>query len=662
MNKITFLFLFITGFITAQNPTPNFNYNNKDFRVTTSDLKANSYDKDSTAHALYIYEKGSSSFDKKYDFQLLTSYEAKIKILDKEGIDQATIEIPLSKSYTSSKKERLLNLEASTYKLVDGKILKKTLSPDKVYTEDFENYELKKFTFPDVKPGDVIAYSYDLVSPFIFDFTTWYFQEDIPKMYSEFNASIPGNYEYYISLVGELKLNTNDSKVIKDCIDFGGGTSVAGCIESKYAMEDIPAFKSEDHMTSESNFKSRIKFELKQITHLDGYEKKYTKSWDDVDQELKSHKGMGRQWRKDGLVEELLPQEIKSLPNNLEKAKKIYHFVQKNYKWNGEFEIYRDMNLKDILEEHTGTISAVNTVLHNLYSEEGFEVYPVMASTRSHGFPTKIHPVLSDFNYFFVQVKIDGKEYNLDASGKNLDFGRLPFRALNSYARKIDLENGSSWIDIDPKDFSSITYRDSLHINPDGTAKGYSEQVLTGYKALNFRDYRKDNSEQEVFNEVSKPNNFTVATNTEYKNLDDNESELHIRYDLSNKSQKINDLIYFNPFSFKFFNKNPFNLEERHYPIDFGYKNAYMYSAIIEIPEGYTISDLPEQKALKMPNNGGSLIFAAQQVSENIISVQCRLTFPMSIYPSEYYEGIKKFFSEIMEVQNQSVIVLKEKA
>ncbi len=658
MNKIIFLLLFTTGSLSAQNPT----YNSNNASVTTNDLQAASYAPDSLAHAFYIFEKGASEVDGTHDYNLLTSYGAKIKILDKEGIEEANISIPLRKSYSSSKKEEIENLQAATYKLVDGRILKKSLNLDQVYTEDFEDYELKKFTFPDVEAGDVIVYSYDLISPFLFDFTTWYFQEDIPKIHSEFIAKIPGNYEYYTTLVGNQELKSNEAKVIKDCISFSTSASLAGCVETKYVMEDIPAFKEEDYMTSAKNYISRLKYELIQITRLDGYVQKYTKSWDDVDSELKSSKGLGRQWRKDGLVEDILPEEIKSLPTNLEKAKKIFHFVQENYKWNGNYEIHRDMNLKDILKDHTGNLLAVNTVLHNLYDAEGFEVYPVMASTRNHGFPTKIHPILSDFNYFFVQLNIEGKEYVLDASNENADFGRLPFRALNGFARKIDLENGSSWINIDPQDFSTITYRDSLKIKADGTATGYSEQILTGYHALNFRDHMEDYSEKEIFEKVSKPIAHTVATRTHYENMDDNEKELHIRYDLENKSQKINDLIYFNPFSFKFFKSNPFNLEERNYPIDFGYKDAYTYSAILQLPEGYAVAELPEQKALRMPGNSGSLVFSASQITEDTVTIQCRLTFPRAVYTSEFYEGIKKFFSEIMAVQNQSVIVLKEKA
>ncbi len=656
MNKLFYcIALFTFSLLNAQST----DYNTENLIVNTKELAAENYLKDSTAHAVYIYEKGSGEIDDDRDYRLVRSYEAKIKILDKEGIEEANISIPLRKSSSSDSKEELDNLKASTYKLIDGKIVKKTLSESKVYTEDYENYELVKFTFPDVEPGDIIVYSYELLSPFKFDFTTWYFQANIPKMHSEFTSRIPGNYEYYITLVGELKLTEENSELERNCISFGSA-GTADCVKSFYAMKDVPAFKEEDYMLSPSNFKSRIKYELKQFTRLDGYIVKYTKNWEDVERELKTAKSQGRQWKRDGLVKDVLPQEITDLPLGLEKAKRIFYFVQEKYNWNEKYDIHKEMDLKDVLEDKAGSVLGINSLLHNLYEAEGFKVYPVMASTRNHGLPSRIHPVLSDFNYFFIALKLDDEEYLLDATSDNLDFGRLPYRALNQYARKIDFDNGSSWIDLEPKDYSRIVYRDSLKILPDGTASGFSEQILSGYHAARFREYLKGHSENEIFNNVANPNAHAVAEKLNFQNVENAEDELLIRYELKNQSQKINEVIYFNPFSFHFFEENPFKLDERHYPIDFGYKDSYIYSAIIEIPEGYVVEEMPETKAMRMQGNGGSLMFSANQVSDRFINVQCRLSFPKANYPSVFYDALKKFFDEIIAVQSQSLIVLKE--
>ncbi|TRO66991.1 DUF3857 domain-containing protein [Christiangramia sabulilitoris] len=655
MSKFIYpLILLFSLSLNSQNPK----LNTQNTRVTYADLRANSYEKDSTANAHYIYEKGYSHFSVEEDFKLVTNYEAKIKILNRDGFEEANIIIPVGKNDRTS--EKIKNLKAATYNLVDGKMDITNLDPEAVFTEEFETYDLKKFTFPNISAGSVLVYSYDLISPFYYDFTTWRFQEDIPKAYSEFTARIPGNYEYYTTIRGELKLEKDTSRIVRNCMDFGGSSSPADCVETVFAMKDIPAFTSEKFLTTSKNYLSMIEYELKQITRLDGTVRRYTREWKDVDKDLETDKSIGRQLKKDRLVEGVLPVAISSLPLGLDKAQKIYQFVQNEYNWNEEYRIYGDMDLKDIISDKTGNVLGINVLLHNLLSSEGFDVLPVMSATREKGFPTKVHPVLSDFNYFFVQLKLDGKEYLLDATEKNLDFGRLPFRGLNSYARLIDFDQGSSWINIWPEDYSSIVYRDSIKVNLDGTSNGMSHQVLKGYHAYNYRNKLDDISKDAVFKELSNYNENTFAVETEVINDDDPSKSLEIVYELDNKSQKIGDKIYYNPFSFRFFEENPFKQDKRSYTIDFGYKDYYMYSAIIEIPEGFKVSSLPEAMNIGLSGKGGILRFNAAQINDSMVQVTCQLKFAYPSYPAEYYPFLKEFFNKILEVQSQSLIVIEE--
>lgn len=634
------------------------NFNIESLTPTSGDLETNNYTPDTTANALYIYEEGFSEFDKKRDFNLVHTYGAKLKILNKKGYKYATIEIPLRKS--DNKKEKIHNLKASTYNLKDGQRIERKLSPDNIFIEDLEDYDLLKFTFPDILPGSVLVYTYELESPFIFDFTTWHFQEDIPKAYSIFTAQIPGNYEYNIIKKGSLDLTVQEAEIVKNCADFGMRGLPADCVRSIYAIKDIPAFRTEEYLTSSHNYICKIEFELKQITALDGYIHKYTKTWEDADKELKTDRNIGRQLKRDQVTDGLLPPEISNMPNTLEKARKIYSYVQNNFTWNKEFRIYAEMNIKDILETRTGSVLEINSLLHNIYSQQGFKVLPVMAATRSKGMPTKIHPVLSDFNYFFIQLELNDKKYLLDATARTLDFGRLPFRALNGYARLMDFRNGSSWIDIRPGDYSSITFQDSIKINPDGTANGYSNQLLSGYHAYHYRNRLKKTDKDDLFTQLSNFNENTYAVNTRLTNEDDPSKVLEIKYTLENRSQKIGDKIFLNPFNFNFFDENPFKQDQRSYPIDFGYKDYYLYSSVIEIPDGYRISSLPENKVIGLEAKGGSLILSTTQIAENTVQVNCQLKFAFPAYPAAYYPVLKEFFDKIMEVQSHSLIIIEE--
>src|SRR5690606_34800525 len=115
--------------------------------------------------------------------------------------------------------EKISDITATTYNIENGKVTQVKLEKSAIFEENYdENHTLAKFTFPNIKEGSVITYSYTLESPYIYKYKDWEFQSDIPKLYSEYNTSIPANYEYNIKLVGTLKLIRNEQKLVKDCL------------------------------------------------------------------------------------------------------------------------------------------------------------------------------------------------------------------------------------------------------------------------------------------------------------------------------------------------------------------------------------------------------------------------------------------------------------
>ncbi len=633
-------------------------YNSESPLVSNEELFSSTFSNDPTANAFYIYENGFSRFENKGDYNILSDYSAKIKILNPEGYKHADVEISLRKSKNG--KEKLRNLVAATHYLENGIKKVQKLDPSLVYTEENENYDLVKFTFPAMAPGAILVYSYQKESPFIFNFNSWWFQAGIPKLYSAYETSIPGNYEYSIKKVGELELDVHTNFVKKACFRPKGSSAAGDCLMANYAMKNIPAFIEEPYLTSRYNYVSRIEYELLELTNLDGSVKNFTKSWKDVDRELNEDKNIGRQLRRTSLAKNVLPEDLQNKKNDLAKAMEIYDYVRENYTWNGEYSIYKDMNLKDVIRDKTGSISSLNILLHNIYKEQDFDVLPVMSSTRSNGTPSKLYPVLSEFNYLMIQLEIEGKTYLLDVTDKYVNFGDVPFRGLNHYARLLDFKKGSSWIDIEPGKLSGIVLIDTIKVNVDGTSSGFSEHVFKGYHAVNTRNALDRMPHDQIFNKISTPSSFVTNNNTLIKNREEAKEPIHIKYELVNNSQKINDAIYFNPFNFKFFESNPFQRPSRNYPIDFGYVDTYSYLVHIEIPENHTVVELPEQFIHRLPENGGVLQFSTNQNGERNVSVMCRVSFNKSIYSSDYYPYLKDLFEKIIEIQSQSFIVMRE--
>ncbi|KJD35688.1 hypothetical protein PW52_08060 [Tamlana sedimentorum] len=322
-------------------------------------------------------------------------------------------------------------------------------------------------------------------------------------------------------------------------------------------MKDIPAFIEEDYMTSERNYLARIDYTLKTFKSMDGIVKNYTKTWKDVDKEFRTENGIGRQLRKKIDFETLLSPEILNNPNTLEKTQAIYNYVQTNYTWNGDYKLFSDFTVKELTKTKTGNVSAINILLHNLLNQTGVNVKPVLLSTRPNGYPTKIFPVIDDFNYLIVKATINGKDYLLDATNKFLAFGELPYKCLNYFGRQLDFKEGSQWIDIEPQSLSRIMYNVSATINEDDEITGTVKDKLTGYDAYFTRKSYFENPEEYV-DELINDTPFLDIYNHESSTTKKTENSFSETYNFEYTIDDNTNLIYLNPFIVKFFKENPF--------------------------------------------------------------------------------------------------------
>ncbi|MEH1008173.1 MULTISPECIES: hypothetical protein [unclassified Winogradskyella] len=622
-------------------------------QVFKSDLKNTSYAKDSTANALVVYDYGNSFINKK-TFLLTVQLKQKIKILRPEGVERGEFEIKLYKSKKSE--ETIRNIEGITYNLKNDEIVKTTLTKEAIFKEENEKFTLVKFVLPNVKVGSVITVSYETRSPFISKFQPWYFQGTDPILYSEYNTSIPGNYIYHTKLVGTLPLDKHVMGIDRKCISLGGDI-FADCATSKYIMKNIPAYKTEAFTTTPLNYTARIEYELSVVKGFDGSVDKRTKTWKAVDKELKTNSDFGKQISKKSIVKDVLPESISSIKDNLTKANAIYQFVLENYKWNGKSQRY-DVSIKNLLKEKVGSAFEINLLLENLLSNEGIKTFPILLSTRENGFATKIHPVLTDFNYVILKSTINDKDFLLDATDPYLSFGELPFKCLNQYGRLIDFENGSYWEPITINNYSSQTHRIEL--------TAFKDDVFLGNLKSDFSNYhshqpKKQFSENEVVYLERKSNNYKDISISEHSIIDfdktkSNFSE-HIQFSI--EPEFIGNKIYLNPFIIKFFEENPFKLQERTYPIDFGYKDIYTFIIKIELNDSIKIVDTPLPIQYALPQNLGSVVYNVNTNDKEVL-VYFKVKFNGNIYPPEYYEHLKTFMDKVVEAQNNSVIVFEK--
>lgn len=622
-------------------------------QTTLEELKMKIYDKDSTAVALVLYEQGNTYMNPNRNYDLSTDYYYRIKILKKEGFKKGTIKIPYYK------KETIEKIEGYTYNIVANTIQKKHLLDKDIFkNKETENWNSITFTLPNLKVGSVIEYKYRITSPYL-QLDDWEFQSDIPKVKSEYHSAILANYKYNVSLKGYYPLDKNNPSVIKRCHQMPG-FSEGGCAVLDFGMNDMPAFKEESYMTHKKNFISRITFELSSVTHAQGNKTNYTDTWKSADKRFKSGEYFGSELRKSTFFKKNLPAEIQLEKDLLKKAKKIYYFIQDHYTDNNKSVAYYKINTKKTFNNKSGSVAEINVALMNALKAGGLDAKVALLTTRHKAKPTKVYPVISEFNYIIVKLTVNNKEYFLDASDKQLTFGLVPFKTLNGDVRVMDFKKGSYWQTNSPTIKSEEKVNLIVNINNDGEVKGKLRVSQTGYDAYFLRQELSENTTDNYLEKYENDNKIEVI---DYKITGDNRKDSQITqvfdFQLEPNDEGLSDNIYLNPFFHEAIKTNPFKLDDRLYPVDFGFKINYMYRASINIPDNYVIKELPKSKAFSLPNKGGTFIFNIKKLNGKL-TIFFKFQLAKTKYNNQEYFALKEFFNQIIKVHSSSILLEKK--
>ncbi|WP_299763185.1 DUF3857 domain-containing protein [uncultured Dokdonia sp.] len=620
-------------------------------RITQNDYELNVYEKDTTASAVVLYESGKNTFDIiKGHVRLIKNVHKKIKVFDANNFDGTEISIPFY--HNESTREKIITIKAITHNGIE----KKSITKDDVYEVDLsERWSEKRFVLPDVQDGSIIEYTYTIESPFLFNFGNWEFQEDIPKIYSEFSAEIPGNYVYNRSISGVKKLDVNEVKIKKHCFEVEG-VGTADCDHAIYAMYDVPVYKEEPHMLSKENYISRLSYQLTESMSFDGVKKKYAKTWDDVDKEFRGEKDIGRQLKYDSYFKKVMPEEIFQMANKKERAKAVYNFIKDHYTWDGKYRIFSDIRVKEAFQNKKGNIAEINLSLINALQAANIKTHLALSSIRTSKVPSSVFPVLTEYNYVLAHVEIGSETYLLDATHKSLSFGILPYKVFNANARVMDFDNGSYWFPISSKSRNASYVKTIATINENFDIEGKVKSLYSGQLA-----YRKRqdiiNKGTDVLNIESV--NFELFDET-IENLNNEEKNLQVEQTLLSTVDMRAGVLYINPFILNTqFNTSPFQAEKRTYPINLGYPYEVTYVTTLKLDENYSVISVPKNTTYIMPGGEGecNVIFS---VSDTAVESILRFQLKKEHFSAADYVMLQSFYEGVVNVNSNSIISIKK--
>jgi hypothetical protein len=200
----------------------------------------------------------------------------------------------------------------------------------------------------------------------------------------------------------------------------------------------------------------------------------------------------------------------------------------------------------------------------------------------------------------------------------------------------------------------------SIVFNDTGTIEGVKRTQYTNLNALNYRNNYAKMKDDDVILKVEEENGKIEISDFRISNKSEIYKPIIEMFKFSSEDllDKIGDKIYFKPLFFDAMTKNPFKLEKRDYPIDFGAPFIKDNKVGIKIPEGYVVESVPENLAIGLRENYGDYRFSIK-IEAGIINVYSTLQINTAIFPTANYDEIKVFYKMIVN-KNLEQIVLKK--
>ena len=116
--------------------------------------------------------------------------------------------------------------------------------------------------------------------------------------------------------------------------------------------------------------------------------------------------------------------------------------------------------------------------------------------------------------------------------------------------------------------------------------------------------------------------------------------------------------MYITPLLFNAIDENPFKLEKREYPIDFGPPLERKFSVNIRIPAGYKVESIPETVGYKLTNNLAEFVYSVKENGRTIqVGVLVRIN--KGIVPAAHYDEFKSFYSQIVTKNMENIVLEK---
>jgi len=644
---IVCFFVFLTGL--SQPGIPEFG------NISTAELSATSCSFEKDAPAVYLLNYSRTEFETYYDgsYDLVTKRRIRIKIINQKGFDYASIAIPhLGNKHTS----KIKAIEAFIYTLdANGAIIKTKVDRKDIFRENISKgngLNLVKFTFPGLKPGCIIEYSYEQLEKNTYDIDPWLIQNSIPVALSYCEVNFPATSLLDYRLVGQLIFTKNN--YVEWPID-----SSKEKFKKTFLMKEIPSFKAEPLMSSMVDNLERIEFSLNpRPSFMTIFAGTTDKKWVLISERFAESFRFGMQLNTNLPGTEHLIDSVKALKTKKSRIDAVYRYVKKTVDWDKHQTMY-PYDINEIWKVKTGNSADINLIILNLLKKADIECYPVLISTRENGKTDPRFAHMSQFNGLDVLVFDSANYYILDGSSKNPSCFIPPLNVLNRDVFLI-IPHAYKWVNINE---SRPLVKDSVYISAaldkDGMITG--EAVTTSFNfSRNLRLSEETENKNKNSNDLLANDMPELTTDSSWMVNKENDTVplvSHARFHLS--LNNTNNFYFLNSSIFNSIRKNPLTDSSRSTDIDFMCNQHYTQIIRLALPSNFVMETMPKSIIIRMIDT--TMTYTRNIIQRgSILSIENEFKIDKNLYTPDEYSAVWQFFKKVYALLAEEIVLNKK--
>lgn len=645
--KIVLFLLFLsTSTVVGQNqvrPNDNLLRKNTDF-----------YSKEK-ADAVVLSETGliSFGFDSDSGFILTQTVKRIIQINTEEGKDKAILSIPFYAGKYGKENVEIIEYKISRKINNEVVIIKVQKAENRQVGTD---YYVKEIDVKDIQVGDIVEYSYDIEKNNIDEIPTWYFQDNIPKLKSNYIVKIPENLTYLIATTGSINIK-KEEELSQRARSFSlggfGETFRLKELTLTFSAVNIPPMVNEPFGGNLKNSLASIGLNLIQFQYPNSTSVSLPYKENDVAKEIYKNKNFSGELNQ---VKFMKKNFIEDSWNTLEPKQRIdtvFTALKKRISWNGEYSLYAYEGVRKSFYTKTGNSADINLMLIAGLNAADIKAEPVVLSTRMNGKAPSFFPRF--LNHVIARVELEGKQILLDATDPNALVDLLPIEDLNTNAWLLNDNYTAKMIETTPSFLSINQDNFTIELSTDGHAKGSVVNSKTMYEAYLFKSKFKANLILGNRADIERRSPKFFLKNGIVNSH--KESVLDFRFELQQFSfaEVKQNRITFKPFAYYKEQENPFTAPTRDLDIDFLYPSMEDYSLEIKIPDGYHLGEMPQPINLIDRETGLKFSFLVEKVDDSTYRFKMNLRISKVNISKEHYSIVKAFYEQLYSLINQEI-------